>query len=73
MRVFDFKPTGSLTVRNQTLRALIAAADGTRFPIPVRGASIFTAVEEQFGLKLRDTRAPLETLVTGHAELPAPD
>lgn len=37
------------------------------------GPSIFTAVEEQFGLKLRDARAPLETLVISHVELPAPD
>ena len=37
------------------------------------GASIFTAVEEQFGVKLRDARAPLETLIISHAELPAPD
>ena len=35
LRVFDFKPTGSLTVRNQTLRKLIAAAYGTPFPIPL--------------------------------------
>jgi len=35
LRVFDFKPAGSLTARNQTLRALIAAAYGTPFPIPL--------------------------------------
>ena len=37
------------------------------------GASIFTAIEEQFGLKLRDARAPIETLVITHAERPSPD
>lgn len=37
------------------------------------GASIFTAIEEQFGLKLRDARVPIETLVITHAELPSPD
>jgi uncharacterized protein (TIGR03435 family) len=37
------------------------------------GASIFTAIEEQFGLKLQDTRAPIETLVITHAELPSPN
>src|SRR5688572_28563072 len=40
LRVFDFKPTGSLTVRNQTLRKLIAAAYGTPFPIPLPDARI---------------------------------
>jgi uncharacterized protein (TIGR03435 family) len=37
------------------------------------GASIFTAVEEQLGLKLQDARAPVETLVITHAELPSPN
>jgi len=40
---------------------------------PQPGASIFTALEEQLGLRLRDTRAPLETLVITQAELPSPN
>jgi uncharacterized protein (TIGR03435 family) len=40
---------------------------------PQEGASIFTALEEQFGLRLRDARAPLETLVVTRAELPSPN
>jgi len=35
MRVFDFQPTGSLVVRNQTLRLLLAMAYGTPFPVPL--------------------------------------
>jgi uncharacterized protein (TIGR03435 family) len=40
---------------------------------PQAGASIFTAIEEQFALKLQDARAPIETLVITHAELPSPN
>jgi uncharacterized protein (TIGR03435 family) len=37
------------------------------------GPSIFTALQEQLGLKLEATRASVETIVVEHIEKPSPN
>jgi uncharacterized protein (TIGR03435 family) len=42
-------------------------------PMDIEGASMFTAIPEQLGLRLRSQKVPMELLVIDHAERPSPN
>ena len=44
---------------------------GTVAPGPMEGVSIFTAIQEQLGLRLRSKKAPVEIIVIDHVEKPS--
>jgi bla regulator protein BlaR1 len=46
---------------------------GVAPPVPAFGPSVFTALEDQFGLKLVSERGPVEYFVVEHAERPIPN
>jgi uncharacterized protein (TIGR03435 family) len=67
--------TGLEGVFNLTLQW---TPDGTKPVKPedgaaIEGPSVFTAVEEQLGLRLRAQKVPVEVLVIDHAEKPEPN
>jgi uncharacterized protein (TIGR03435 family) len=40
-------------------------------PLPDSGPSIFTAIQEQLGLKLESSKGPVQVLVIDHVEMPS--
>jgi uncharacterized protein (TIGR03435 family) len=50
-----------------------ASPDGGSSPLPAdsSGPSLFTAVQEQLGLKLESGKGPVDTIVIDHAEKPS--
>ena len=43
---------------------------GTNGSSPDSGPSIFTAIQEQMGLKLESTKGPVQVLIIDHVEMP---
>jgi uncharacterized protein (TIGR03435 family) len=63
--------TGSFQLKlNYTMPGTPAPADGDSTP---RAPELFTALQEQLGLKLEATRGPVEVLVIDGAEHPKND
>ncbi len=58
---------------NYNLTLSWAPDDGTPQPPDATLPSIFTALQEQLGLKLEPSKAPLEAFIVDHAEIPSED
>jgi uncharacterized protein (TIGR03435 family) len=65
--LFDFELTWT---PDQPLQLL---ADAPPLNIDPNGPSIFTALQEQLGLKLESTRGSVDVVVIDHVERPTPD
>ncbi len=59
--------------RDSVARPLTIPGAPAAGPDPGGPPSIFTAVQEQLGLTLESTRAPVDYYVVERAELPAPE
>jgi uncharacterized protein (TIGR03435 family) len=79
LRMFTRTPvidkTGLTGTYDFTLNAVpeppLTAGDST--PPVTDGPSVFSAVQEQLGLKLVPTKVPVETIVADHIERPTPN
>lgn len=59
-----------LTFSPELVQALPGRQPGDPLPAPTVAPSIFTAVQEQLGLKLESARGPVDVLVVDRAEMP---
>jgi uncharacterized protein (TIGR03435 family) len=65
--------TGTFDIDLQWTSGTIGPAVGANPPAPDDGPSIFTALQEQLGLKLESTRGPFEVTVIDSIRRPTPD
>ena len=66
--------TGDFDVELQWTPDRVPLAGDASNPAPSPdGPSIFTALQEQLGLKLESTKGPVDVLVIDHVEQPTPD
>src|SRR5262249_20575158 len=65
--------TFDIDLRYQSDQAVAIGPDGRGLVLDPGAPSVFTAVQEQLGLKLESTRGPVEVLVIDRIERPKPD
>ena len=64
--------TFDLDLRWTDLSMLLSPAANPGDPLPqADGPSLFTALQEQLGLRLESTRGPVEVIVVDHADRPS--
>jgi uncharacterized protein (TIGR03435 family) len=68
-----YEVTLQWTPEDQTLPGPADGAQATAPPSDASGPSIYTALQEQLGLKLESTKGPVEFLVIDHIEQPSPN
>ncbi len=68
---YDFELESGRPSRAKAMASLAGRPDPTLLPPPdPNGPSIFTAIQEQLGLRLESAKGPVDVLVIDHAEKP---
>ena len=68
-RIVDFGTVVSLVgIDTETAKPVTPRPDGAAIE---SGPSIFTAIQQQLGLRLRSQKAPVEVVVIDHVERPS--